>query len=32
LIEEARELAKIFATSVRTARKNTDRLKKLPDN
>ena len=30
LIEEARELARIFATSVRTARANTNRLKDFP--
>lgn len=30
LIDEARELAKIFATSARTARTNTNRIKKLP--
>ncbi|MGH9253740.1 MAG: hypothetical protein ACRD3C_04140 [Vicinamibacterales bacterium] len=32
LVEEARELAKIFATSVRTARANTNRMKKLPNS
>ena len=30
LIEEARELAKVFATSVRTARANTNRMKDTP--
>ena len=30
LIEEARELAKTFATSVRTARTNTNRMKDFP--
>ena len=32
LLEEARELARIFATSVRTARKNTDRIKKVANS
>jgi four helix bundle protein len=32
LIEEARELAKIFATSVRTTRANTSRIKNLPNS
>lgn len=32
LIEEARELAKIFAKSVQTARTNTSRIKKLPSS
>jgi four helix bundle protein len=32
LIQEAQELAKILATSVRTARKNTNRLKELRDS
>jgi hypothetical protein len=30
LLQEARELAKIFAKSVSTARKNTERMKKNP--
>ena len=30
LIEEARELASIFAASVRTARQNTTRVNKIP--
>ena len=30
LLQEARELAKIFAKSVSTARKNTERMKKHP--
>ena len=30
LIQEARELASIFAKSVSTARKNTERMKKFP--
>ena len=30
LIEEAREVAKILAASVKTARANTNRMKKLP--
>lgn len=32
LIEEARELTKIFAKSVQTARTNTNRLKNLPNS
>ena len=32
LIQEARELASMFAASVRTARENTARLKRLPDS
>src|SRR5882762_9079220 len=32
LIQEAQELAKIFAKSVSTARKNTRRMKKLPNS
>lgn len=32
LIEEARELAKIFAASVRTARHNTNRMKNVPNS
>jgi four helix bundle protein len=32
LIQEARELARILATSVRTARANSNRIKQLPDS
>ena len=32
LIQESRELASILATSVRTARRNTNRAKELPDS
>lgn len=32
LIEEARELVRVFATSVRTARTNTNRLKNLSNS
>jgi four helix bundle protein len=32
LLQEAMELARIFATSVRTARANTKRMKRVPDS
>ena len=32
LIQEARELASIFAKSIKTTRANTERMKKLPDS